>query len=290
MKILINQRGGLGNQLFQYAAGLYFAEKYMATLEIITRDEWSYGHPRPFLLSKFSISTPYRHLNYLDAKLGTWTLRNAPLRKLLGAKFHDFDYQILWGFQPSLPLASRARRLYVNGYFQAYQYSQSVERQLRSELVLREAPRGRNVETLRQIQNCECAVSLHVRRGDYTKEWSGSSILPMTYYDKAINAICEAHANPTFFVFSDDIPFARENLPKLDRVFFVDHNNEEAATEDLRLMSACRHHITANSSFSWWGAWLNPSTEKHVLVPDRWPNLMSPPPDLIPPEWRIVSA
>jgi hypothetical protein len=110
----------------------------------------------------------------------------------------------------------------------------------------------------------------------------------MSYYNKTIAAIRDAHPKSTFFVFSDDIPFARQNLPKLERIVFVDHNDEEAAVEDLRLMSACHHHIIANSSFSWWGAWLNPIKEKCVLVPDLWPTLTAPPPDLVPPNWHVM--
>jgi hypothetical protein len=95
--------------------------------------------------------------------------------------------------------------------------------------------------------------------------------------------------NPTYFVFSDEIDSARECLPKLERMVFVNHNSEDAAHEDLRLMSGCRHHIIANSSFSWWGAWLNPHTDKIVYYPNRWFHLNPTLPDLIPPAWRSIA-
>jgi hypothetical protein len=293
MKILLNQKFGLGNQLFQYAAGIYFARKYNATLEIIREREEiaaSIGHPRPFLLSNFCISTPVRDRTFLDRLLRSTsrpiTVVAAPVRRIYGAYSHDPKRLNIGDFQSTLPLAVGTRRLYLNGLFQAYQYAQNVEQQLRSELAFREPPTGKNRETLSRIRDCECPVSLHVRRGDYTVAWDGRNLLPMTFYDYAIAAIREILPNPTFFVFSDEIASARENLPKLERAVIVDHNTEDTAHEDLRLMSACRHNIIANSSFSWWGAWLNPNPDKVVLAPDPWHS--DPHPDIIPPGWRRI--
>jgi hypothetical protein len=294
MKILLNEKGGLGNQLFQYAAGLYFARKYGATLEIIRHpQQWasSFAHPRPFLLSNFRISATVRDRTLLDRLLRSNSrmiaLPAAPVRRLFGADSHDPWHLIRGDFQPSLPLPPGTRRLYLNGLFHAYQYARNVEQQLRSEFAFRDSPSGKNLETLSEIQACECPVSLHVRRGDYTVFWDGRNLLPMSYYDIAIVAIREVNPNSTFFVFSDDIASARENLPKLERMVFVDHNTEDTAHEDLRLMSACRHHITANSTLSWWGAWLNPNPEKVVVVPDPW-MVTDPHADLIPPTWRRI--
>jgi hypothetical protein len=100
----------------------------------------------------------------------------------------------------------------------------------------------------------------------------------------------ERISNPTFFVFSDDIAFARALLPKGERMEFVDHNDESNPDEDLRLMSSCRHHIIANSTFSWWGAWLNPCPAKVVCAPEIWqdddPTI--PYPDLLPSAWLRI--
>jgi hypothetical protein len=113
--------------------------------------------------------------------------------------------------------------------------------------------------------------------------------LPTTYYDNAIAAIRGIHPNPTFFIFSDDIASARHHFHKLERAIFVDQNAESAAQEDLRLMSECRHQITANSTFSWWGAWLNTNPEKIVVVPDPW-QVSDHHADLIPPTWRRIQT
>jgi hypothetical protein len=211
----------------------------------------------------------------------------APVRRFFGAHSHDPYLSIFEDIQPSLSLPAGTRRLYLNGLFQAYQYAQNVEQQLRRELVLREPPSGRNLETLNRIRDSECPVSLHLRRGDYKLYNEGRSLLPVAYYRDAIQAIGERVANPTYFVFSDEMAFARESLPEFESMVFVDHNTEESAHEDLRLMSACRHHIIANSTFSWWGAWLNPNPEKVVVVPDPW-YLRRPHTDLIPPRWRRI--
>jgi hypothetical protein len=295
MKILVNQKGGLGNQLFQYTAGLYFAEKYGASLVIIKnlkRTAFSFGWPLPFMLGKFCITTPVRERTFLDRILRSNSrligLAASPIRRFFGAYSHDPDFKIVGDFLPLLPLPAGTKRIYLHGHFQAYQYAQSVEKKLRCELAFRDPPSHATLEILNRIRDCECPVSLHIRRGDYAVIDEGIMLLPMTYYDNAIAAILDIYPNATFFVFSDDIDYARASLPKCERMVFVDHNNEKSAHEDLRLMSSCRHHIIANSTFSWWGAWLNPNAEKIVIAPDPWlPNHRHP--NLIPPTWRRIS-
>jgi hypothetical protein len=120
-------------------------------------------------------------------------------------------------------------------------------------------------------------------------------VLSLDYYAHAMQAILARVRTPVFFIFSDDIPFTREHLPALaagQRMVFVDHNDEANPHEDLRLMSSCRHHIIANSTFSWWGAWLNPDPAKLVCAPKGW-GLANPAEwstDLIPPNWLLSDA
>jgi hypothetical protein len=291
MRIVLNQQSGLGNQLFQYAAAIYFGDLYSARVEVCTTrgEAVSFGHPRPFLLPKFQVSARIRERTRFDRLMSSRSKRFAPAQLLCGARSHDRDAAIVWGFQDSLPGAKWARLLYLNGYFQAHQYAASVEFQLRRELTLRDAPLGKNLEMLRRIHESDCAVSVHLRRGDYLVDRK-DSVLTMAYYENALAAIRAKHSNPTFFVFSDDMAFARENLSHIERVVFVGHNREEEAHEDLRLMASCHHHIIANSSFSWWGAWLNPHVDKQVVVPDRWLGSMPPHPDLVPPTWQLVAS
>jgi len=295
MKILLRQKSGLGNQLFQYAAGLFFANKYNAQLEIIRElDEHavSFGQPRPFLLSKFSISAPVRERSRTDQLLCSTAESKAPLAKtarlITGTRLYKPDFRTDWIFLPELPVSSWTRNIYIDGYFQAHPYSDGAAEQLRRELALREPPSENNLETLAHIRSSGTPVSLHVRRGDYTKIYGGRDALPISYYANAIDAISEFSGDPTFFVFSDDIAFCRDNLPAGPRYVFVNHNSQSEAHEDLRLMSSCRHHIIANSSFSWWGAWLNPDPAKVVLTPDRWLDPNVPHTDLLPKSWRRI--
>lgn len=296
MKIVLNQKFGLGNQLFQYAAGRYFAEKYNATLEIVRELEStasSRGHSRPFLLSKFNIATPVRSRTVGDrllrSKSPAVATVTAPLRRWTGTYNHDPDFMIVGDLQEELPLPEQVRTVYLNGHFQVRQYAERMESQMREELRLRDAPTGKNLDMLQRIQQTACPVSLHFRRGDYATYWKGANLLSMEYYQRAVAAIREIHPDPTFFVFSDDIAAAREVFPMEHGAVYVDHNTEDTPHEDLRLISACHHHIVANSTFSWWSAWLNPKPDKVVLTPDPW-HITDPHPNLIPPSWRKIAS
>lgn len=116
------------------------------------------------------------------------------------------------------------------------------------------------------------AVSLHIRRGDYLepKHWENTgSVCQLPYYRNAIAAIKKELDNPVFYVFSDDLAWVKENLP-LDNAVYIDWNKGNDSWQDMMLMSHCRRHIICNSTFSWWGAWLDPHKDKTVIVPERW--------------------
>jgi len=297
MKILLRPHSGLGNQLFQYAAGLFYAKKYGAELEIVRRrDERtdSFGHPRPFLLSSFRVTAPISELTRWDSLMFSSSPAKMPLAASARfvsrtVRFHQ-DADRLWYFLPELPVRRSTRYVYLEGYFQVYQCAQDVEERLRAEFRFRTPACGKNLDVLEQIRAVENPVSLHVRRGDYAVWGTGSRVLSPHYYARAMETVHERTGKPTFFVFSDDMAFARENMPSGEQMVFVDHNDEANPHEDLRLMSGCRHHIIANSTLSWWGAWLNPAPEKLVCVPKSWHNddLEISHPDIIPPGWLRI--
>jgi hypothetical protein len=297
MKILVRQKCGLGNQLFQYAAGLFFAKKYGATLEIIREPDHlavSFGRPRPFMLSNFCISAPVRELTLRDRLMCSVALIKKPVAATACFVFRTAVYRQHYltdgTFLPELPIPYSTKDLYLEGFFQAYQYAQGVEQQIWTEFRFRNPASEKNLETLNQIRAVENSVSVHVRRGDYIVRGAGPQLLPFSYHARAMHTLLSKVNNPTFFVFSDDIAFTRENLPKGYEIQFVDHNDEMSGHEDLRLMSACRHNIIVNSSFSWWGAWLNPNPAKLVCAPMSWHNMNPavPYPDLIPPSWLRI--
>ena len=292
MKIVVRQMSGLGNQLFQYAAGAYYSTRYRVPLTIAAdpdRHASSGGSPRPFQLSMFRIQAQMRPASWLEQVLLTQHAARrkvaARLRRLLGAKL--FIEPDPYHFYPDLPWRD-GRVIYLRAYWQAAGYAAAVESRLREEFVLKTEPSGKNLETLNRIAASRCPVSVHIRRGDY-KGTGHDLTLPMSFYEKAIAVLRDRLTSPELFVFSDDIEYARQNLSRDLKIHFVDHNNEFTAYEDLRLMGACRHHVIANSSFSWWGAWLTPRSDKLVLAPKHWRGqVVSYYPDLYPAGWELI--
>lgn len=294
MRIIVRQISGLGNQLFQYAAGRYFSKRYNVPLTVALDETGavSHGYDRPFLLSNFSILSDVRNYSRLDR------LRVHPpkylkgltctLNKIMGIQIFREELSQRYTFISDLAMEETVRSLYLIGYWQAYRFADSVIDALRAEYSFREPPKDKNLAMMERIRNSENSVSLHIRRGDYTLAAEGNIALPVSYYTRAINFFRDRLLSPTFFVFSDDMDFAKNNLPSDIHVEFVDHNDSFSAHEDLRLMSSCQNNIIANSSFSWWGAWLNPSPRKIVYTPKYW--LLRPDSyfeDLLPPSWTL---
>jgi hypothetical protein len=296
LQIVVRQISGLGNQLFQYAAGRYYAGLWGGEMRVATdleRMANSYGHPRPFLLSKFRITAPFKEITLTERVI----LAEHPGLRLAAAVASRFARaQVLreapsqrFRFVPDLPIRDGTQIAFLVGYWQTYPLVDSIGRDIRKEFTLREEAQGKNLDALKQIEDVGEPVSLHIRRGDYTLAAEGNVVLPLEYYVRAIRIIQERLSKSTFFVFSDDMCFARESLPKDIRAIFVNHNDAFHAHEDLRLMSHCHHHIIANSSFSWWGAWLNARPEKMVLAPKHWRvSRLRHYPDLLPPSWTLI--
>jgi Glycosyl transferase family 11 len=298
MKLIVRQLSGLGNQMFQYAAGLFYAAQHDAQVLLIIdppHKSHSHGHPRPFLLPHFAITAQHRDLSTFDRLvLMTENRRVQPtvrrlLQKTLRVQIVTESLEQRFRFQANLPMDNGVEAVYLLGYWQVHEIAERISADLRREFAFRAPATGRNLDVLRVIRDTEQSVSLHVRRGDYTLEAEGNVALSMDYYARAIEQVKAASNNPTFFVFSDDTKFARENLPRGITTVFVDHNGPSSAHEDLRLMSSCRHHIIANSTFSWWGAWLNGSRDKMVYAPRHWLVANCPAEnDLIPKDWRML--
>lgn len=284
--------------MFQYAAGMYYAKLYGARMSVAIdppANANSHGHPRPFLLSQFAIDAPCHELTSFERFLilaehrGIKQATGVVLRYGLHVQVATESVAQRFHFQPALPVHPGTRTLYLFGYWQVHDIAARIERELRVQFSFRDPPAGENAAVLRRIESADEPVSLHIRRGDYTLAVEGNVALQMDYYDRAIAEIRAAVRNPIFFVFSDDIGFAKNSLPADTPAVFVDHNDAFSAHEDLRLMSACKHHIIANSTFSWWGAWLNASTDKIVVAPRKWMvGNHSRYDDLFPTTWRLL--
>ncbi len=291
-RLVVRIYGGLGNQMFQYAAARALAWRHR--LELLLETSLAVKHrTRPYRLEVFRLSSQSR-----PPAATRWTLRAAcsrrPLVRRLGKPLlRAAGLELVREARPycldpcpeARASALRAGRiLCLDGYWQCPRYFAGAEERIRREFSFRDPPDDANRTLLLQIASAD-AVSVHIRRGDYLN-LKEQPVLSPAYYQRAAALIAARLPRPRFFVFSDDFAWVRAKLRLPGTATFVEHNGEARAAEDLRLMSACRHHVIANSSFSWWGAWLNPAADKIVVAPKYWGR--SPDshfPQLFPPGW-----
>ena len=265
--------GGLGNQLFQYA--FLFALSRQGEKARLEASSYEYDDKRVCELHHFHISLP------IEGGPPPWAFRKsripACLRSLFSApKYPHFREEKRHGFDPGLTAPPRCHT-YFKGYFQTEQYFLHCREQLCREFRLKTPLTQENARVLEDIRSC-CSISLHIRRTDYLSN-PYLSPPPLEYYLRSmaemegrLRAAGVPQESLRYFVFSDDIEWARQNLsPALPHVH-VDINDGGAGYFDLELMRNCRHHIIANSTFSWWAAWLNEHAEKIVIAPRIWFN------------------
>ena len=169
---------------------------------------------------------------------------------------------------------------YIKGYFQNEKYFKHIRSVLLNEFV---PPKKIKIsKELKNALNNNESVSIHIRRGDYVKlNFSLNSI----YYIKAIKYIKQIYYNPIFIVFSDDLEWVKANIHINNQVIYVNENGELKDYEELFIMSHCKSNIISNSTFSWWGAWLNTYEKKIVIAPKKW---MEPQDGIIPNDWIII--
>lgn len=178
---------------------------------------------------------------------------------------------------------------YIKGNFQSERYFEFISSVIREEFEFKINLNAENINWKSKILNSN-AISIHVRRGDYISliqnqnKFSATSI---NYYEEAINYIKSKITNPVFFIFSDDINWAKQNIITNTETYFVDNNNTpQTSYIDMQLMSLCKHNIITNSTFSWWAAWLNNNTNKIIIAPQQWfADISINSQDIIPQEW-----
>jgi Glycosyl transferase family 11 len=297
MQIVVIQSHGLGNQLFQYAAGRSFAKRYAGSLRIACQppsQQVADGAPRPLLLHEFNITGRVAQKTKIDRLVLSTKPRYASAARIARAALcaeviREEPTQFL--FHPEVELAHQTRIAYFVGYWQSHQFAQDIESELRKEFRLRTPLTGKNLELANRIRSARMPVSVHLRRGDYATAFGSGVLLPLDYYTRAVQHIAAVEQDCTFFVFSDDKGFAREWARGRSNFVVVDHNDSELlAHEDMRLMSLCRHNIIANSSFSWWGAWLNQNPDKRVIAPAQWLGHETEKTDLLPGDWQVMAC
>jgi hypothetical protein len=275
--IIVKLISGLGNQLFQYAIARQLAIKNNVSLKLdisFYRDQ----SLRSYRLDKYNISATIADTGDLNNVLGVYTdptVYGKIYRKV--EKHLPKQYKRLykesewWAYEPEL--LKITDRTYLDGYWQHYKYYEYLDKRIFDELTLKDAGELSQHTISKAVQQDESSVSIHIRRGDYITDNEANKlmgILPMEYYQRAIKHIREKVKTPSFYVFSDDLDWAKDNLRIDGAVSFADIDNGSKDYLELDLMSKCRHNIMANSSFSWWGAFLNRNADKVVVSPSQW--------------------
>ena len=286
--------GGLGNQMFQYAAGRALAIRHNTVLKLdmsFYQTNKEDETPRKFLLESMHINAERAlpsELPHLEGNISFFQQIKGVYLKLskksCDTVLLDFENRINDQF------FSSPDNTYLVGYWQSDKYFSSISELIRREFTPIRIPDAFNQE-LSIYMGKTNSVSIHIRRGDYIhnpETQAVHGICSLEYYQKCVETISGTIDNPEFFIFSDEPEWVKNNLD-LDRPFTIlSHNATDMPMWDLWLMSRCKHNIIANSSFSWWGAWLNDNPGKVVLAPKQWfadERLVTA---VVPERWRRV--
>lgn len=283
----------MGNQLFQYAAGRRLALHHRTSLKLDIRDfqryTWHAYSLKPFgFRQEFATSEeiePLKNGRQNGVRRFVSAVRRGrnPFRPtvLSETTVHPYHPEFL----------HTGKDIYLDGYWQSEKYFADIAELIRTEFRITVEQDQRSQEVAAAIRAAQ-SVSVHVRRGNYVSIPEVNAVhgtCGVEYYDKAVAEIARRVDSPHFFVFSDDPSWAKENLRFGHPTTVVDHNDASRDYEDFRLLSLCKHHIIANSTFSWWGAWLSENTDKIVIAPRRWlsdPNVDVS--DVVPSRWMKI--
>jgi hypothetical protein len=288
--VIVRLIGGLGNQMFQYAAGRGISHRNQSGLKL---DISNYEDDplRSYGLTHFSIFSEFATVDEIASFRGPFSkkiaarifrsvpkLRNLTSKSVVIERHFDFDPYVL----------ELRGEIYLSGYWNSERYFKDIESIIRTDFVVNSPPDSVGLGIAEQILGTE-SVSIHVRRGDYVSNAIVNQyhfVLPLEYYYESIRKLNSMVKTPFFFVFSDDPEWTRENLQLNYPIVYVSSMFEGNDAEELRLMSLCKHHIIANSTFSWWGAWLSSNPDKIVIAPRKWFNIPDrDTKDVIPASW-----
>lgn len=297
MAIISHIQGGLGNQMFQYGIGIALSKRYQTNLQLDC--SWFEttppgSTPRQFELPLLQISdevliNPNR--SFQAPKLNKFLKRILPsfgshiLKEKNGYRFDDRLLKLQYHLH---------RNIHLIGYWQSFKYIEEIRPELQLAFQTKSPPSNRYQEYLDRIKTSNSTM-IHIRRGDYVHLHSANlfhQALNDSYYLRGIEEIRHLVPETNFFVFSDDLDWAKNTLPSNLPITFIEHSDtKDAAAQELQLMTNCNNHIIANSSLSWWGAWLKKEKQGHVFAPNRWIRDQSLNlDDLIPQDWERLVA
>jgi hypothetical protein len=270
MKVIVRIRGGLGNQLFAYAAArrLAWANKAELIIDHVSGFQFDHVYQQRYQLGHFNVKVP---LASASERLEPFSRARRYLKRLANRQlpFEQRSYVQQEGnaFEPRLLKIKPCNYLYIEGYWQSERYFQDIEDVIRSDLSITPPLDDTNLQAANKIQQCT-AIAVHVRFFD-KPTIQGNNNATADYYERALSEMDKRIPNAHYFLFSDDVLAARSLLGLPDeRMTPISHNQgDEYAYADLWLMTQCKHFIIANSTFSWWGAWLSTCQEKIIIAP-----------------------
>lgn len=288
--IIARIEGGLGNQMFQYAYGMFLARKHKTTL-LLDVSSYEDKPQHGYLLDNFHIEAqiagekdaPKIPRRYRTKEARTpWWKDGFGLNSFRRYKEQEF------GFLPAHLEVPNNR--YLVGYWQSEKYFPDMRRELLQQFALRHQLSPTSQEVGKSMRNCN-SVALHVRRGDYITSTSAAQIyehLSIEYYQRSLQEWTKDIQDPRVFIFSNDIAWCREQFNLPWQTQFVDHTNVDTAFEDMWMMLQASCLIMANSTFSWWAGWLNQRPDHTVIAPSRWfrPGTLNSD-HLLPTNWTV---
>ncbi len=264
---------GLGNQLFQYSIGRQLSLLKNAPLKLDI-SFFETQNLRNYRLDNYNIeggvATEEEILSFTNI------YRERSLKAFIKRKIQNsaakhkkplFYEKEWWNYEPSLLKAGP--NVYIRGYWQHYKYFENLNPSIFSELKLKESLEADIINLVAEINNNTSSISVHIRRGDYVSNSANHlmNILPKEYYLKGFSFLKRKIKNPVFYFFSDDLNWVKDNFKMDAPSIFVDAQKDYL---ELDIMSKCSHNIIANSTFSWWAAFLNQNPKKIVVSPKHW--------------------
>jgi len=291
--IVVKMQGGLGNQMFQYAFGLSIAQKLKSRLYF---DTTFFNQEHNLTPRKYELDIFNAKINIAGDKLIGKFISPGKLQRLKNktgvGETTAYTESSLNYYADVFSVKPPA---YFEGFWPSERYFAEYRQLVRNGFTFKALLSTESIHLANIIQQQQNAVSLHIRRGDYVSSASTNQIhgiCSLSYYHAAIDCVKQQVENPVFYLFSDDAEWVAQNLlPGIPNATLIQHNQGDDSWQDMALMSKCRHHIIANSSFSWWGAWLNPYQNKMVIAPKNWFNATSEyfnAADIIPENWTTI--
>lgn len=282
--------GGLGNQMFQFAFYAALSEKFGERVKADISGFKNYGLHNGYELQRiFPVNLKYSS-GWENFVLGGGSdIVSLKLRLRLGITVSSY-YEQKGASYYDAAIFEDYSSTYYWGFWQNEKYFSEISDKIKASFSFESVLKERNAEMEQMIKGSN-AISIHVRRGDYVNHSLHGGVCDLDYYRKAIMHIETICKDPTYFVFSDDIDWCRENLQIKRDCYFIDWNKGTESYIDMQLMSLCKHNIIANSSFSWWGAWLNSNRGNVVVAPGKWfaeQEVDRHASDLIPARWTRV--